>query len=190
MSAVALSAERLWLMSMSVMHRGKRLSLQHFFWLHVPIVVFWGSFRFLKNNDIFVVYRPMCICYFEYFVCVCVCVCVAPARGHVCTARCADPLQGFVVWGTGERWEKGVDKMPSLHSHISGITSWCTHTNLHTTIWEGGNELEQILFNIFCYSSTKKKKKYCCAEHSLEQNTQTRNCLKVSFFQRCQSGMS
>ncbi len=141
-------------MSMSVMHWGKRLCLQHLFVFMFLLLIFWGL---LKSNDIS---RPTCICYFwKLVMCVCVsvCVCVAPAWGHVCTARCADPLQGFC--GARNRWEmrKGSrqDALPALAHQQNHIL---TLTQTYTPLYEGENE--QILLNIFCYSSTRKKKQH------------------------------
>lgn len=65
---------------------------------------------------------------------VCICVCGACPRACLHNAVCCSTAGFFccccclsVVWGAGERWEKGVDKLPSLLSHIDRIPSRRTH---------------------------------------------------------------
>lgn len=166
---------------------------------HAPFVgVFGCLFTFLKSNSEAPPHRrPMCVCYFLKICYVClsldvsvrVCVCVRHQPEGM-FARRGVLIHCRVLWceGTGERREEGSrqDALPALaHQQDHIPTQTYTHRG-------GGKQLEQKLFNIFCYSCTRKKPKKTCrsAEYSLEQDTQSRNCLKVSVFQRCQSGMS
>lgn len=112
---------------------------------HAPFVgVFGCLFTFLKSNSEAPPHRhPMCVCYFLKicYVClsldvsvrVCVCVCGTSPRaclhGEVCSSTA-----GFCGVREQVRDEKkGVDKTPSLRSHINRTTS--RHKPTHT---EGG----------------------------------------------------
>lgn len=167
---------------------------------HAPFVgVFGCLFTFLKSNseappppppNVCLLLFENLLCMFEFRCeCTCVCVCVRHQPEGMFVRR-GVLIHCRVLWceGTGERREEGSrqDALPALaHQQDHIPTQTYTHRG-------GGKQLEQKLFNIFCYSCTRKKTKKTCrsAEYSLEQDTQSRNCLKVSVFQRCQSGMS
>lgn len=142
MCTAALCAECL-LSSMIEVHRGKRFCIYSISLASCPSCWFFLVFYVFKCNDIFWSFLP---CVYLLLLKIC-CAC---GTLYLCAWRLPEGMFAqhgvpihcgvFVVWGTGGRREKVVDKMPSLPALTHQQNHILIHTNVHTRVW-GENEL-------------------------------------------------